>query len=116
MLPQFRRATAWSAAACAIGLVLLVGVAVLDQQLLKRLAWPAYLGGTGLLVAVLLVGKVVNGSRRWFGWGSYGIQPSELMKLSLILLGAHLFSSDPQGLSNPLPSWKNSRPCVAFTG
>nr|MBP6609406.1 hypothetical protein [Deltaproteobacteria bacterium] len=28
----------------AIGLVLLVGVAVLDQQLLKRLAWPAYLG------------------------------------------------------------------------
>ncbi|MBL9042959.1 MAG: rod shape-determining protein RodA [Myxococcales bacterium] len=82
----------------AIGLVLLVGVAVLDQQLLKRLAWPAYLGVTGLLVAVLLVGKVVNGSRRWFGWGSYGIQPSELMKLSLILLGAHLFSSDPQGL------------------
>jgi rod shape determining protein RodA len=58
----------------AIGLVLLVGVAVLDQQLLKRLAWPAYLGVTGLLVAVLLVGKVVNGSRRWFGWGSYGIQ------------------------------------------
>jgi len=82
----------------ALGLLLLGAVAALDQQLLKRLAWPAYLGVTGLLVAVLLVGKVVNGSRRWFGWGSFGIQPSELMKLSLILLGAHLFSSDPKDL------------------
>lgn len=88
----------------AIGVVLLVGVALLDQQLLKRLAWPGYLGVTGLLAAVLVVGKVVNGSRRWFGWGSFGIQPSELMKLSLILLGAHLFSSDPKDMS--LRPWR----------
>ena len=88
----------------AIGLLLLGGVAALDQQLLKRLAWPGYLGVTALLGAVLVVGKVVNGSRRWFGWGSFGIQPSELMKLSLILLGAHLFSSDPKDMS--LRPWR----------
>ncbi len=82
----------------ALGTLILIAVAALDQQWLRRLAWPAYLGVSGLLIAVLLVGKVVNGSRRWFGWGSYGIQPSELAKLSLVLLGAHLFSSDPQGL------------------
>lgn len=82
----------------ALGTVLLVVVATLDSKTLRKLAWPGYLGVTGLLLAVLLFGKVVNGSRRWFGWGSYGIQPSELAKLSLILLGAHFFSSDTQGL------------------
>lgn len=40
-----------------------------------------FLGGALLLVAVLLVGKEVNGARRWISLGFFNIQPSELMKL-----------------------------------
>ena len=56
----------------AVGTLILIAVAAFDPKWLRRLAWPAYLGVTGLLVAVLLVGKVVNGSRRWFGWRALG--------------------------------------------
>lgn len=42
------------------------------------------------LLAVLLVGPKINGTRRWFGVGGIGIQPSELAKLSLILFAAAL--------------------------
>ena len=40
-----------------------------------------------LLVLVLIpgIGQVRNGSRSWFGIGSFGIQPSEFVKLSLII-------------------------------
>ena len=40
-----------------------------------------------LLVLVLIpgIGSVRNGSRSWFGIGSFGIQPSEFTKLSLII-------------------------------
>ncbi|HPK71679.1 MAG TPA: putative peptidoglycan glycosyltransferase FtsW, partial [Vicinamibacterales bacterium] len=40
------------------------------------------------LLAVLIVGPKINGTRRWFGVGGIGIQPSELAKLTLILAAA----------------------------
>lgn len=43
-----------------------------------------------LLLMVLVVGKEVYGARRWLGIGPFGIQPSEFMKLSLILLASCL--------------------------
>jgi cell division protein FtsW len=62
------------------------------------------------LVAVLLpgVGMEVNGAKRWVGAGSLQFQPSELMKLALILYAAQLVSAQPRrvrsvrGLINPL--------------
>ena len=79
-----------------VGLVVLA--AAVDLRVLQRLALPAYLGVLGMLVVVLVAGKVVNGSRRWLGISSFGVQPSELMKLTLILAYARLFSSDPPDL------------------
>jgi cell division protein FtsW len=64
----------------------------------------------GLLVAVMLpgIGIEVNGARRWVGVGALQFQPSELMKLSLVLYGAQLLAADPKrvrtlkGVVNPL--------------
>jgi cell division protein FtsW len=48
-----------------------------------------------LLVAVKLpgVGRNVNGARRWLGAGPIQFEPSELMKLALVLYAAHVLSS-----------------------
>lgn len=81
-----------------LGAVVLVVLAVLDYRRLVRLALPLYGLLTVALFAVLAVGKTVNGSKRWLGIGVVTIQPSELMKIGLILAYARLFSSDPLDL------------------
>ena len=45
-----------------------------------------------LLLVVLCVGTVVNGSRRWLTLGGFGFQPSELAKLVGIIYAAHWIS------------------------
>lgn len=64
-------------------------IAIPYPQLLRLSPW-LYLGGLGLLVAVKLVGPTINGSQRWLLLGSFRAQPSELMKLALVLLHARL--------------------------
>jgi cell division protein FtsW len=54
--------------------------------------WTPYLfiGALGLMVLVLIpgIGKGVNGARRWIGFGSYSLQPSEIMKLMMVFYAA----------------------------
>lgn len=49
-----------------------------------------YLFNLFLLVLVLVAGKEVYGAKRWLSLGFINVQPSEFMKLSLILLSAYL--------------------------
>ncbi len=80
------------------GVVLFIGLMAFDYRRLARMAWPFYVASVGLLAAVLVVGRTINGSKRWLGLGVLGGQPSELMKLALIVFYARLFSSDPLDL------------------
>jgi cell division protein FtsW len=52
-----------------------------------RLVWFLLAAVTFMLVAVLFA-RPINGTRRWFGVGGFGIQPSELAKLAAILFTA----------------------------
>jgi cell division protein FtsW len=52
-----------------------------------RLIWGVLAIATLMLVAVLF-SRPVNGTRRWFGIGGFGIQPSELAKLTAIFFTA----------------------------
>ncbi len=64
--------------------------------------WIIYIVGFTLLalVAVLLVGTVVNGSRRWLGIGAAQVQPAEIAKLvALMLISAYLASRVKRGQS-----------------
>ncbi|MGA2011200.1 MAG: putative lipid II flippase FtsW [Solirubrobacteraceae bacterium] len=66
------------------------GVALLDARLVRLL-----LAGSFCLLVLVMVpgfGVVVNGARRWFAAGPIQFQPSELMKLSLVLYVARLLA------------------------
>lgn len=76
----------------AIGLVLMFAISAIDYHKLVEISPWAYGISLAGLVAVLAVGKVVNGGKRWINLGA-GIhfQPSEWVKLILILAVARFF-------------------------
>lgn len=76
-----------------IGLVLFMAVTVFDYHLLEGLAWPAYLLNVFLLLVVLVIGKISSGSQRWLDLGFINLQPSELVKITLVIVLAQFFSS-----------------------
>ena len=71
-----------------VGTFLMIFVSKLNYRIYKDKAWKIFLLCIALLILVLIpgIGSVRNGSRSWFGIGSFGIQPSEFAKLSLIIL------------------------------
>lgn len=61
-------------------------------SLLEQLAKPLYFVSLGLLVVVLVAGKVAGGAQRWISLGGFNLQPSEFTKISLVLLLARHFA------------------------
>ncbi len=79
-----------------LGLFLMGVASVIDYQNLQKLSPVLYLAGIVALVAVLSpLGSEVNGAQAWFNIGAFGLQPSEFMKLGLIVfLAAYLARFD----------------------
>jgi len=75
----------------AVGLLILLATALTDLRLIKRLAWPLYGFGIFLLVAVARFGHVGKGAQRWIEFAGLQVQPSELMKIFLVLALASWF-------------------------
>ena len=79
-------------------------------KLIKALTPLLLIGSFGLCVAVMLpgVGVTVNGATRWIGAGALQFQPSELLKLALVLYAAQVLAARPRatktlpGLIKPL--------------
>lgn len=76
-----------------IGLVIMMICMVFDFRELDKLSLFIYIMCVGLLVSVLLFGQLGGGSRRWLVLGFIRIQPSELMKIALIISLASAYSS-----------------------
>lgn len=70
----------------AVGVVAMLLAALVNHRSLLDLAFPAYVFGIALLVAVLFVGRVGGGARSWLGFGGFGFQPAEVAKLTTALL------------------------------
>jgi len=73
------------------GLLLMIAIALVDIRFIAKLSWPSYLLGILLLLAVAKFGHTGLGAKRWMTIGGIEIQPSELMKLFLILAIASWF-------------------------
>jgi rod shape determining protein RodA len=85
-----------------IGLGILFAVALVEIKWLIRLAYPAYLGALLLLAAVLVWGVESGGAQRWLGVGDTSFQPSELMKVALVLALARYYQwLPPEKVSRP---------------
>ena len=57
-----------------------------------RLAYPSYLVTITFLIVVLIVGHSALGGQRWIGFGPIRFQPSEIAKISMVLVLARWFS------------------------
>jgi len=77
-----------------IGLLAMVTAFLFNYKMLDRWAQPIYFGCILLLIAVLFFGRYVGGSRRWLIIGPLSFQPSELVKIAVILSLAHYYSKD----------------------
>jgi rod shape determining protein RodA len=84
-----------------LGLALLFAVALVDIRWWLRAAYPLYLAALLLLAAVIVFGVESGGAKRWLGYGEYSFQPSELMKIALVLAIARYY----QWLSPKQVSW-----------
>ena len=79
-----------------LGFVVMYISANLNPEVYKKYAPHLYALTLILLVLVLLVGFVGNGAQRWISIGPLTIQPSEIAKLSLILMLAKYFSDNDE--------------------
>jgi cell division protein FtsW len=73
----------------AVGVAVLSIVMRVDYRTYRndRLIW-FLLGLVGFMLIAVLFSRPINGTRRWFGLGGFGIQPSELAKLAAIMFTA----------------------------
>lgn len=70
----------------------LIGVmSLVKTRVYGRLAYVIYGCIVALLVATMIFGTTINGSRRWINVGLFLMQPSELLKLGVILITARYF-------------------------
>jgi len=70
-----------------IGFVLTIATLAIDYRLLRHIAKPVMIISVILLVLVLIpgIGRKSFGAQRWFRVGGFGFQPSELVKLTILI-------------------------------
>ncbi|MFN3988720.1 MAG: rod shape-determining protein RodA [Paracoccaceae bacterium] len=87
----------------ALTLVMASVITMLPRDLVRALTYPAYVGVLLLLAAVEAIGQVGGGSQRWLDLGFLVLQPSELMKPTIVVTLALFFSTLPNGM---IATWR----------
>ena len=90
--PLWRSQLSW----IGIGVLVAVLTMVVDYRHLLQMAYPIYGLVLLLLVGVLAKGHAAMGARRWLDLGPMHLQPSELMKIAIILVLARFYHEDQQ--------------------
>jgi len=90
--PMYLKQLAWIAIGCAA----FVAMLVVDYHKISRLAYVLYALLLVLLVVVLVAGKTSRGAQRWIPIGPFVFQPSEFVKLVLVLTLATYYTKSPR--------------------
>ena len=75
-----------------IGWALFFIITFLNYQIIKRWVTFIYISNLGALISVIFIGKKSLGAQRWIDLGLFKFQPSETMKVALVLLVARLLT------------------------
>jgi rod shape determining protein RodA len=87
-----------------VALVIMMAAALTDIRVWMRVAYPLYAVSLVLLIAVEIRGAIGMGAQRWIDLGIIQLQPSELMKISLVLALARYFHGlTLEEIRRPLP-------------
>lgn len=81
------------------GIALMILISLFDYSWVLNFSWLIYLAAVILLVIVLIAGTNVNGATRWITIGSLRFQPSDLVKIMMILFFAHFFELHEDNIS-----------------
>ncbi len=74
-----------------LGLALLFVVALSDMRWWLRAAYPLYVLALIMLALVIVIGVESGGAKRWLGYGEMSFQPTEMMKIALVLALARYY-------------------------
>ncbi|NLO88970.1 MAG: stage V sporulation protein E [Clostridia bacterium] len=96
-----------------VGIVVMIGLMNFNYYRIRRYANLGLLFSIMLLVLVLVVGTVSHGSSRWLDLGIISFQPSELIKLLLVIFLAKSLSDHQEEVQN---FFKGVLPHIAITG
>ncbi len=92
----FKRQLIWAV----FGVAVMLMVSTFNYKKIERYANLLFTVSLIFLVLVLVVGKEVNGAKRWIGIGSLSFQPSEFVKITLILFLAKSLTNNPQRINS----------------
>lgn len=84
-----------------VGFIIAYIVMFLGNKFLYQNAWIFYIVGVLALILVLFFGTEINNARCWFNFGPMSIQPSEFMKVFLIILLARLVDEFNEKYNEP---------------
>lgn len=89
-----------------VGFIVMLFVALIDIRFWRNMAWPMYIVTFLLLIAVEVMGFVGMGAQRWINLGFMNLQPSEVMKMALVLiLARYLARYDPSNITTLRTLW-----------
>ncbi len=102
-----KRQFAWTI----IGFVAMYLMSNINYMKLKKFVTPFFIISNILLFLVLIIGKEVNGAKRWIELGPVSFQPSEISKLALILFLSNFISERKRILT----TWRGFFCCLIIT-
>lgn len=75
-----------------VGLCVMTAIVLVDYRHLKSVSWPFFILCLLLLVGVSVAGKTIYGAKRWLDLGFFNLQPTELTKIAVLILGSRLMA------------------------
>ena len=85
----------------AVGSILVLLLSYMDYRNLKRYVWHIYGIGATLLLIVRFAGKKTLGAQRWISLGPFQLQPSEFVKVGIIIIIAYwIVTKYKDGINN----------------
>lgn len=84
-----------------VGIVFMIMVSLMDYLWISNFYWIYYIGGLVLLIAVRFFGTEVNGAKRWIDFGGFRFQPSDIMKIVVIIFFTRFFMKHEEDLNKP---------------